>query len=172
MSARERKLLFMPSDEELAEFYSLACLCGKICLVAWAHGFSGKYVEIFEERCCDDDRVRKARDAAYLWSKGAMKMPQARQFILAAHKAASECGDSVAEAAARAVAHAAATVHSKRHAAGLALYGLTALAKEYGRDSAEVREEIQRLMEGLRNVALGREYEREQWAAFILKADS
>ena len=166
MSARQRKLLFMPADESLAGFYSLAGSCNKLCLVAWALEYSERYAALFEEYS-GDDRVRRARDAAFFWAKGQMKMPEARRHILAAHKAASGCGNRVAEAAARAVAHAASSVHSERHAAGLVLYGLTAFALKYGRGSAEVKEETGRLTDGLARVATEKKYLLSEWAAFL-----
>lgn len=166
MSARQRKLLFMPSDDEVADLYAFAADCSKLCMVAWASEYSERYVSLFEEYS-DDYRVRQARDAALLWAKGQMKMPEARRYILAAHKAASECGNRVAEAAARAVAHAASSVHSARHAAGLALYGLTALGLKYGRDSSEVEEETRRLTEGLARVATEKKYLLLEWASFL-----
>ncbi len=168
MSARERKILFSPSDDGVAELYELAAELSKLCMIVWAYEYSEKYVKLFEEYS-DDDRVRRSRDASYLWSKGVIKMPQARLEILAAHRAAKECGNAVAEAAARAVAHAASSVHSKRHATGLALYGLTALAKKYGKDSKEVKEEKARLLKGLLTVSSEKRYLSENRADFLEK---
>lgn len=166
MSGRARKLLFLPSDEETAGFYALAEGRSKLCMVVWALEYAKKYVEFFESRC-DDGRVRLALESAYLWAKGAIKMPEARRYILAAHKAATECGDAAAEAAARAVAHAASSVHSARHAAGLVLYGLTAVALVYGRDSRQVRQENARLCEGLEKIAAEKKYADKSWAKFL-----
>ena len=168
MSAAKRKMAFMPYDPEVKELYAATQAADKLLLVVWAYEYSLGYVALFEEYS-DDDRVRTARDAAYIWAKGGMKRPEARRYILAAHKAASECGDEIAAAAARAVAHAASTVHSKRHAFGLALYGLTAIAKKYGRESAEVANEIKRLSEGLVSLAENGEFGKESWARFLTK---
>lgn len=162
----KRKILFMPYDGEIEELIALIADTDKLALVVWTHEYSEKYVALFA-MFCDDERVAQARDAAYLWAKGAMKMPEARRYILAAHRAAAESGNPVAEAAARAVAHAASTVHSARHAAGIVLYGLTALAKLYGKDSKEVEEEINRLTCGLVKVRENRDYESGQWAKFL-----
>lgn len=170
MSAKPRKMLFMPYDDGVAELYSLAAECSKLCMVVWAYEYSEKYVELFEEYC-DDDRVRRSRETSYLWSKGVIKMPEARREILAAHMAAKESGNEVAEAAARAVAHAASTVHSERHAFGLALYGLTALAKKYGKDSKEVKEEEKRLLQGLMTVSAEKKYLTERWARFLERGE-
>lgn len=162
MSAKPRKMLFMPYDDGVAELYTLAAECSKLCMVVWAYEYSEKYVELFEEYC-DDDRVRRSRDASYLWSKGVIKMPEARREILAAHMAAKESGNEVAEAAS--------TVHSERHAFGLALYGLTALAKKYGKDSKEVKEEEERLLQGLMTVSAEKKYLSERWARFLERGE-
>ncbi len=167
MSAKERKLLFMPYDGITDAFYDAAAGFDKLCLVVWALEYCEKYVRLFEEYS-DDQRVRQAREAAFLWAKGAIRMPEARRYILAAHRAAAESCNAVAEAAARAVAHAASSVHSGRHAAGLTLYGLTALGRKYGRDSAEVKEELNGLTEGLLKLSASREFERESWARFLV----
>lgn len=111
-------MAFMPYDSEVEELYAATQAADKLLLVVWAYEYSLGYVALFEEYS-DDDRVRTARDAAYIWAKGGMKMPEARRYILAAHKAASECGDEIAAAAARAVAHAASTVHRKGTRSGL-----------------------------------------------------
>lgn len=150
MSAKPRKMLFMPYDDGVAELYSLAAECSKLCMVVWAYEYSEKYVELFEEYC-DDDRVRRSRDASYLWSKGVIKMPEARREILAAHMAS--------------------TVHSERHAFGLALYGLTALAKKYGKDSKEVKKEEERLLQGLMTVSAEKKYLSERWARFLERGE-
>lgn len=164
----KRKILFMPQDREVEELYALASRQSKLCLVVWAYEYSEKYVVLFEEYS-DDTRVRTARDAAYVWAKGEMKMPEARQYILAAHKAAAESGNEIAEVAGRAVAHAAATVHSARHAFGLVLYGLTALAKLYGKNSREVKEEIKRLYISLEKISVEQKFKSEKWAEFLVR---
>lgn len=158
----------MPADERLADFYALAGGCDKLCLVAWALEYSPNYADMFEEYC-QDERVRGAIAASFMWAKGQIRMPEARRYILDAHKAANECGYPVAEAAARAVAHAASSVHSARHAAGLALYGLTAFGLKYGRDSVEVKEELSRLTEGLARTATEKKYLQTTWAKFLCK---
>lgn len=168
MSAKSRKILFMPYDERISKLCDLAAECSKLCLVVWAYEYSEKYVELFEEYS-SDTRVRQSREAAYAWAKGVIKMPEARIYILSAHKAAAESNNAVAEAAGRAVAQAASTVHSARHALGLALYGLTALAKKYGEDSAEVSKEITRLTEGLIKTAEEEKFKQEKWAKFLSK---
>lgn len=163
----KRKILFDLRDEDVNELYELLSGASKLCNVLWAYECSLKYVELFEE-LRDDVRVRQARDASYDWAKGKIKMPLARHLILAAHAAAKESGNPVAEAAARATAHAASAVHSERHAIGLAYYGLTALALLYGKDSEEVSKEKQRLFETACDFVAKDGTFGDDWAHFLL----
>lgn len=158
----------MPDDPFLSGFYEYASGCDKLTLVVWAYEYSEKYVGLFGEYS-DDSRVAAAREASFAWAKGLIKMPEARRYILAAHAAARESGSETGEAAGRAVAQAASTVHSARHAFGLVLYGLTALAKKYGKDSAEVMQEKDRLYRGLIKIAEEKRFKEESWAPFLVR---
>lgn len=76
-----------------------------------------------------DERPGKALTAAREWLSGSIKLPQAKQFILACHAAARESeGNTVAQASARAIGQSASTIHSAQHCIGLALYGALAVA--------------------------------------------
>lgn len=77
----------------------------------------------------EDLRPGRALEAARQWLEGTVKFPQVKEAILACHGAARACeDDAAAMAAARAVGHAASTIHAPRHAVGLALYGALAVA--------------------------------------------
>lgn len=51
--------------------------------------------------------------------------------LIQTHQAAKETQNPYAQAAARAVGHAAATIHVETHALGVIFYGLTALTYKY-----------------------------------------
>lgn len=80
-----------------------------IQLAIWAAHCAEDVLSIFETNC-DDDRPRKAIEAARSWAKGELKMTEARQFAFAA----------------RAAGHAAATAHVASHAKYAAAYALKA----------------------------------------------
>ena len=86
-----------------------------IQLAIWAANCAEDVLPIFEANC-DDDRPRKAIEAARAWARGELKMTTARKFAFAAHAAARMANNPAAIAAARSAAHAAATAHVASHA--------------------------------------------------------
>lgn len=76
-----------------------------------------------------DTRPRVALDNAMGWLEGRVKFIDAKQSNNDAHIAATEAeGNYSAQAAARAIAHAALTIHVSAHCLGIAFYGTAALA--------------------------------------------
>jgi len=83
----------------------------------------------FEEAFPDDDRPRKAIEAARAWARGEIRVGEARTAALAAHAAARFAAERPAAcAAARAAGHAAATAHMVGHAPHAAAYAKKAAA--------------------------------------------
>lgn len=140
-------------------------------LVAWALDCAALYVDFFEARRPADSRPRQALARAGAWARGEIKMPEAKKAILAAHAAGAQAEDPAAEAAARAVAQAASTVHVETHALGLAFYGLTALVLEAGPQAAQTAVEMEldrlygRLLYWRDNIGA----DPRPWAAFLLR---
>lgn len=107
----------------------------KATLANWALDYAERhYLPIYVAHFPHDSRPVAAIKAARDWLEGKLKLPAAKVQILAAHAAAREAEDlPQAQAAARAIAQAASTIHSATHALGLAFYGAAALAYEiYG----------------------------------------
>lgn len=123
-----RKILFSRESECIQP---LRCLIEKQThrtLVLWALDCAPRFLEIFEKDFPNDTRPRELIAIAKLWAEGKVKMPIAKKAIHATHNAATEAeGHSAAQAAARAIAHTAATIHVETHALGMVFYGLTAL---------------------------------------------
>ncbi|HML68065.1 MAG TPA: hypothetical protein PKA81_06660 [Clostridia bacterium] len=142
-------------------------------LVAWALECASRPLAFFEGRVACELRPREAVNRTYLWAQGEIKMPEARRAILAAHKAAGEAGriDLCAEAAARAVGHACATVHAATHALGLVFYWLTAVARNTAPEQRDLREqeELAWLTERLLYWQDHIENWNAPWAAFLLR---
>jgi len=77
----------------------------------------------------DDMRPAGAIYAARSWLAGDIKLPEAKQHIMAAHAAAREADTHpAAQAAARAIGQCAATIHAPTNSAGLMFYGALAVA--------------------------------------------
>lgn len=102
----------------------------KSTLAHWAVDYAERVILPLWIRCYPNDlRPQNALNAAREWLSGAIKLPHAKKAILECHAAAREAdGNSVAQAAARAIGQCASTIHSARHCIGLALYGAIAVA--------------------------------------------
>lgn len=102
----------------------------KATLVNWAVAYSERVLlPLWLRDYPDDQRPKKALQAARDWLTGTIRLPQAKALILACHAAARESGNNpVAQAAARAIGQSASTIHSARHCLGLPLYGALAVA--------------------------------------------
>lgn len=96
-----------------------------------------RVLALFESRAPNDDRPRKAIDAARAWARGEIRVGAARTAALSAHAAARDAAAHPAAcAAARAAGHAAATAHVVTHARAASLYANKALAAEQRAASA------------------------------------
>ncbi len=102
----------------------------KVTLANWALDYATLVLlPLWTKHCPQDQRPERALLAAREWLAGSIKLPAAKQDILACHTAARETGNNpVALAAARAIGQSASTIHSAKHCIGLALYGALAVA--------------------------------------------
>lgn len=99
------------------ETHKLLTLWAALCAEHVLHAF---------EKNHNDDRPRKAIEAARAWVRGEIKMSEARKYAFGSHSAARYASSAEAIAAARAAGHAAATVHVPNHAKYAASYALKA----------------------------------------------
>ena len=161
--SKPRKLLY---DLEAPYTQSLTRLIetqSKATLANWALDYAERhYLPIYAAHFPLDSRPQAALDAARDWLAGRVKLPAAKSLILAAHATAREAeAIPPAQAAARAIAQAASTIHTATHALGLAYYGAAALAYEIYGTQADPSlyeqvsaEECARLEAALRVVAI------------------
>jgi hypothetical protein len=98
-------------------------------LAVWAADCAERVLHYFEEKAPQDNRPRKAIEAARAWAQtGVFKMAEVRNASLAAHAAAREVADDdAARSAARAAGQAIAAAHVPRHAIAAAVYAATAV---------------------------------------------
>lgn len=168
-----RKLLFSRESEVLQPLRQLVEEQTHKTLIVWALECATPYLEYFEQQT-QDSRPKQALETAARWAHGQAKMPEAKRAIHAAHRAAAAVGDNTkAEAAvmaaARAVGHAAATVHVETHALGLAFYGLTSIVyQSTANDCTDaVQQEIARLYSRLQHWQQNISNVPGPWAAFL-----
>jgi hypothetical protein len=135
----------------------------KTTLIKWCTGYAEKHIiPIYESAYPMDTRPRDAINNAIGWLEGRVKFIEAKQTNYDAHAAATEAeGNYPAQAAARAAAHAALTIHVSAHCLGLAFYGTTALAYEQAgiNETPEVydkiaAEECTKMEAALRSIAV------------------
>lgn len=102
----------------------------KTTLIKWCIDYVEKHIlPIYESAYPVDTRPRDALNNAIGWLEGRVKFIDAKQSNYDAHAAATEAeGNYAAQAAARAAAHAALTIHVCAHCLGIAFYGTAALA--------------------------------------------
>lgn len=138
----QRKVLYSRKSECIQPLRLLMEEQTHRVLVAWALDCAKRPLAFFETRIPLDYRPREAIVVSRMWAQGEIKMPLARRAILRAHAAAGEAGkrEPLAEAAARAVGHACATIHAETHALGLVFYWLTAAVRACAPEEREQRE--------------------------------
>lgn len=91
-----------------------------------------RVLPLFESDNPDDDRPRRAIEAARSWARGELPMVEARAAAFAAHDAARAALSPAAVFAARAAGHAAATAHVITHAPHAKAYADKAERAETG----------------------------------------
>ncbi len=99
-------------------------------LAVWAADCAERVLMNFEKELPEDNRPRKAIEAAKSWVRGELAMTKCREAAFAAHAAARETNCPSANFAARAAGHAAATAHVANHARHAAAYAIKSLAAD------------------------------------------
>ena len=129
-SRKLRKTLGTYQSPYIISLMRLVETQSKTTLIRWCTGYAEKHVlPIYESAYPMDTRPRDALNNAIGWLEGRVKFVDAKQSNYDAHAAATEAeGNYSAQAAARAAAHAALTIHVPAHCLGIAFYGTAALA--------------------------------------------
>lgn len=168
-----KKLLFNRKSECIQPLRTLIEEQHHRTLVLWVFDCAPPVLALFEQHCPHDTRPRAALQAADAWARGNIKMPEAKRAIHAAHNAASAAQNPVAEAAGRAAAHAAATVHVETHALGLVFYGLTAFvyASPPQLQKSIVDEKLAWFTKSLLHLQNAPLPQNRTWAPFLLRDD-
>lgn len=166
-----KKMLFTKDSESLIPLTETVNKQDHRTLILWTLDCGTIFSDIYKGYFPEDGRPKAALDIAREWSKGNVKMPVAKKAIHAVHNAASESGVPAAEAAARAVGHATATVHVRTHAMGLVYYGLTSVAYASNNNKKKINGMLETLTDRLEYWSLFDGKNELQWADFILRND-
>lgn len=130
---KKNKILFSRNSQCLQELINLIQLQKHRTLVMWALDCAKITLEQFEAKYPNEGRPRTCLELCEAWARGQIKMPIAKQAILASHAVAKEMDDSEYGALCHAIGHAGATVHVETHALGLPFYELTAIVLKNGK---------------------------------------
>lgn len=125
-----RKMLGQADSPYILSLMRLIETQSKVTLANWCINYTEEHIlPIYTAAYPKDTRPQEALDSARAWLAGKCKLPETKKCILAAHAAAREAEENpAAQAAARTVGQAAATVHTATHSIGLAFYGTAAIA--------------------------------------------
>ena len=122
-----KKLLITKKSESVQPLLELIEKQTRRTLVIWTQECGERVLSIFERSYPLDFRPRLALEAADSWSRGNMKMPEAKKAAHATHNAATMAEHTPAAcAAARTIGHIIGTIHVKTHAINVVLYAVTA----------------------------------------------
>ena len=127
---KPRKMLGKWESPYIQSLVKLIETQSKATIANWCISYAEVHIlTIFQKSFPDDGRPQAALDAARDWLEGKIKLPAVKKIILDAHAAAREAeAIPAAQAAARSVGQAAATIHAPTHSIGLAFYGAAAVA--------------------------------------------
>ena len=166
-------ILFSRDSECLQELIQLIQIQKHRTLVLWALDCAEKPLKMFEISYPDEHRLRNSLSLCKAWSRGLVKMPEAKKAILNAHAIAKEIDDKVNIARIHAVAQAGSTVHVETHALGLVFYELTAIVFNVGIENCDqpVSEKINYYLDRLLYWQLNGDNLNISWAKFLLNDD-
>lgn len=140
--AKLRKMLGKADSPHIISLMRLIETQSKATIANWCIHYADEFfLPIYEKYYPEDARPREALSAAQDWMEGKTKLPAVKKLIQEANNAAKEAEENpAAQAAARAVGQAAASIHTSTHSLGLAFYGGAAVA--YDRVGTQEKPEV------------------------------
>lgn len=128
--AKLRKMLCDIHSQECIAMMKLIETQSKATLAAWAIGFTKEhYLPIYVKQCPDDAGLAEAVAACEKYLAGEIPLKEIKPVIQGTQKIARDAeGNPIAQAAARAVATACATINTPTNSLGYLFYGAAAAA--------------------------------------------
>ena len=153
---KKRQILFSKDSACLSSIQMKLQEASHEQVIAWAMIALAQPLDYLVEHYPNDPRPMEAVILTTKWHRKQIKMPPAKQAILALHGMAKSLDDPTARAYCHAVGHACATVHVATHAMGLPIYELTGLVIEYGVENCEhvIEEKIQRYHQSINDILI------------------
>lgn len=166
----QRQILFSKDDACMQAIARLLEGRSRRVVVSWALDLAGETALLLRQKYPEDTRPADALALTWQWARGNIKMPMAKQAILACHNAAKALSNPEDIAHYHAVGQACSTVHANGHAIGYPIYDLTALVRKCGTEQAEtyIQQRIAHYVDRLVYWESACQSDFEQWAHFLL----
>lgn len=164
--AKLRKMLGKIDSPNVVALMSVIETQSKETLGRWAINYAEEsFLGIYEEECPDDKRLRKIITIVRECVDGNVKLKDIKPSLKEATQIARDAEDNpLAQAAARAIATACATIQTPTNALGFTFYGAAAVAyKEAGLSElpevydALAEKEMERALNSIREIAVAEE---------------
>lgn len=140
--AKVRKMLGSADSSYILSLMGLIETQSQTTIANWCMDYAEKFLlPIYKSIYPEDDCLQNALNASRAWQAGELKLPVVKKLIQEVRNAAKEAEENpAAQAAARAVGQAAASIHTSTNALGIAFYGAAAVA--YSRVGTQEAPEI------------------------------
>lgn len=166
---KKNQILFTRESPCLQKLLQEIRIVNHRTLVKWAFVCAQGSVHVLKEKYPFEKRPEIALDCCQKWSRGEMKMKEAKRSLLDCHAVAKEITDQSDIALCHAIGQACATVHVETHAIGFPIYELSSIVFQYGLSNAKekIEEKISYYLDTLQTCK--KENLNEKWADFLLK---
>lgn len=132
---RKNELWFRRTNELIVELNEYFETKSHKAIVLWGLSMANEVHNKLSHYVFVDPRSREAIDKSTDWAFGRETMRSARKAIIDCHAICKEDVSEMDSLYCHAIGQACSTVHTPKHATGLPIYELTALAKLYGADN-------------------------------------
>ncbi len=129
---RKNEIWFRKSNELILSIDEVISSKSHRAIVLWGLSMANEVHNKLSRYAFEDTRPRNAINLATDWAFGRDTMRNARNAILSCHSLCKEDYSEIDNLYCHAIAQACSTVHTPKHAMGLPIYELTAIAKIYG----------------------------------------
>lgn len=162
---KKNKLLFHRDSVFLLELNELINKANKRAVILWVFDIVKELYEEYKILNLDTELLDKTISICDMWSKGEVKMPIAKRYILECYKKSREV-ELYPSYIISGIAQGLSTIHAKGHAIGLCIYYFSGMIYN-GFTSSQVEKKIQEYISKLSNSI---EYEKvcdRKWAKFL-----
>jgi len=128
---KKRAIWFEPNDACLKEIHDLVSNSSKDIITEWSFRQVKRIIDDIKQKYPEETRPLIAYNLSTQWLHKEIKLPQAKQAILACHAAAKDVSSQSDQALFHAVGQGLSTIHLKMHAMGIPIYELTSIARDH-----------------------------------------